>query len=208
MHPFFHFAWVLKSSVSDSAYCKQCPRVLAEVEHIDDEADAAGINFVKIDDKYMAKEFGVFALPAILFFKSESREPVIYAGDLYDEQQILQWLLTQKDPSGDIIEAVEGSELMELIAKEEALAIYFCKLAVELVLLDSLTASRGGLQLIKFLMCKSCAENSVRNGNHQIEVKSFMSLIVGLWRNDLKRVSMLWVFNYSNLLFNMFFCNK
>ena len=41
---------------TDSDDCKQCPRVLAEIEHIDDEADGAGINFVKIDDKQMAKE--------------------------------------------------------------------------------------------------------------------------------------------------------
>ncbi|KAJ3665010.1 hypothetical protein Zmor_000531 [Zophobas morio] len=105
--------------------CKQCPRVLAECEHIDDEADAAGINFVKIDDKQMAKQLGVFALPAILFFKLGSREPVIYAGDLYDEQQILQWMMTQKDPSGDVIEATEGSELVKLIEEEAALAVYF-----------------------------------------------------------------------------------
>ncbi|XP_074033433.1 hulk isoform X3 [Leptinotarsa decemlineata] len=108
-----------------SSDCKQCPRVLAEVEHIDDEADSAGINFVKIEDKQMAKELGVFALPAILFFKIGSKEPVIYAGDLFDEHQILQWLLTQKDPSGDVIEAREGSELITLIDNEEALAVYF-----------------------------------------------------------------------------------
>lgn len=101
--------------------------MLAEVEHIDDEADAAGINFVKIDDRNLAKEFGVFALPAILFFKLGSREPVIYAGDLYDEQQILQWLLTQQDPSGDVIELVEGSDLLDMIQENEALAIYFCE---------------------------------------------------------------------------------
>lgn len=101
--------------------------MLSEVEHIDDEADSAGINFVKIDDKKMAKEYGVFALPAILFFKSGSKDPVIYAGDLYDEQQILQWLLTQKDPSGDVIELSEGSELLTMINEEEALAVYFCE---------------------------------------------------------------------------------
>jgi len=28
----------------------------------------------------MAKEYGVFALPAIVFFKPTSKEPVIYAG--------------------------------------------------------------------------------------------------------------------------------
>lgn len=114
-------------SFPDSSDCKQCPRVLIEVEHIDDEADAAGINFVKVDDKSMAKEFGVFALPGILFFKLGSKEPVIYAGDLYDEQQILQWLLTQKDPSGEVIEDVEGENLIEIIENEDAVAIYFCK---------------------------------------------------------------------------------
>lgn len=76
--------------IVDSDDCKQCPRVLAEIEHIDDEADGAGINFVKIDEKSMAKEFGVFALPAILFFRQNSKEPVIYAGWLFD------WIFNKK----------------------------------------------------------------------------------------------------------------
>ncbi|XP_063533402.1 uncharacterized protein LOC134743724 isoform X4 [Cydia strobilella] len=105
--------------------CKQCPRVLLEIEHIDDDADGAGINFVKIDDKQMAKEFGVFALPAVLFFKMGSKDPVIYAGDLYDEHQLLNWLLTQKNPSGDVIEALEGKDLLKLIEEEGSLAVYF-----------------------------------------------------------------------------------
>ncbi|CAD7013804.1 unnamed protein product, partial [Ceratitis capitata] len=105
--------------------CKQCPRVLAEVEHIDDEADKAGIDFVKIDDKQMAKEFGVFALPAIVFFKPSSKEPVIYAGDLYEEEQILAWLLTQKDPSGAVIEDLEGEKLVQLIEESGSIAVYF-----------------------------------------------------------------------------------
>lgn len=65
---------------SDSDDCKQCDRVLLEIEHIDDEAEQAGIDFVKIDDPSMAKQYGVFALPAILFFKMSSKEPVIFAG--------------------------------------------------------------------------------------------------------------------------------
>ncbi|GFG32944.1 hypothetical protein Cfor_05504, partial [Coptotermes formosanus] len=105
--------------------CKQCGRVLAEIEHIDDEADGAGIDFVKIDDKQMAKELGVFALPAVLFFKMGSKEPVIYAGDLYNEEQLLNWLLTQKDPSGEVIEALQGDELRRLIASDESVAVYF-----------------------------------------------------------------------------------
>ncbi|XP_076628680.1 hulk isoform X2 [Colletes latitarsis] len=105
--------------------CKQCGRVLIEIEHIDDEADGAGIKFVKIDDKQLAKQYGVFALPAILFFKMSSKEPVIYAGDLYDEEQILQWLMTQKDPSGEVIEDLEGEDLLNLIRESESLAVYF-----------------------------------------------------------------------------------
>ncbi|XP_011163664.1 uncharacterized protein LOC105198599 isoform X2 [Solenopsis invicta] len=105
--------------------CKQCGRVLAEIEHIDDEADSVGIKFVKIDDKQLSKHYGVFALPAILFFKMGSKEPVIYAGDLYDEEQILQWLMTQKDPSGEVIEALEGEDLLNLIRESESLAVYF-----------------------------------------------------------------------------------
>ncbi|XP_054003496.1 uncharacterized protein LOC128889677 isoform X2 [Hylaeus anthracinus] len=105
--------------------CKQCGRVLTEIEHIDDEADGAGIKFVKIDDKQLSKQYGVFALPAILFFKMSSKEPVIYAGDLYDEEQILQWLMTQKDPSGDKIEDLDGEDLLNLIRESESLAVYF-----------------------------------------------------------------------------------
>ncbi|CAH0703031.1 unnamed protein product [Spodoptera exigua] len=111
--------------------CKQCPKVLAEIEHIDDDADDSGINFVKIDDRQMAKEFGVFALPAVLFFKMGSKDPVIYAGDLYDEQQLLSWLLTQKNPAGDVIEAIEGQDLLDLIEESGSLAVYFYSLDCE-----------------------------------------------------------------------------
>ncbi|XP_052740631.1 uncharacterized protein LOC112055044 isoform X5 [Bicyclus anynana] len=111
--------------------CKQCPKVLAEIEHIDDDADGAGINFVKIDDRQMAKEFGVFALPAVLFFKLGSKDPVIYAGDLYDGQQLLSWLLTQKNPAGDVIEALEGQELLDMIEQSTSLAVYFYSINCE-----------------------------------------------------------------------------
>jgi hypothetical protein len=78
---------------SDSDDCKQCGRVLVEIEHIDDEADGAGIDFVKIDDKQMAKELGVFALPAVVFFKMGSKEPVIYAGGALRTSNYLLLLL-------------------------------------------------------------------------------------------------------------------
>lgn len=48
-------------------------------------------------------------------------------GDLYEEQDILNWLLTQKDPSGDVIDEVEGEALLKTIQEAEALAVYFCE---------------------------------------------------------------------------------
>ncbi|KAL4107625.1 hypothetical protein QTP88_017947 [Uroleucon formosanum] len=105
--------------------CKQCKQVLAEIEHIDDDADGAGIDFVKIDDKQMAKECGVFALPAIVFFKLGSKEPTIYAGNLYEEADILNWLLVQKNPQGEIIEEINGQDLKNAIATSESIAVFF-----------------------------------------------------------------------------------
>ena len=49
--------------------CKQCSAVLEELEHIDDEAEAAEIPIVKVDDESLAKEVGVFAFPAVAFYK-------------------------------------------------------------------------------------------------------------------------------------------
>lgn len=52
---------------------------------------------------------------------------LLFTGDLYDEAEILNWLLVQKDPAGDMIEHMEGSELQRLIDESNALAVYFCK---------------------------------------------------------------------------------
>lgn len=57
-------------------------------------------------------------------------EKIDLTGDLYDEEQILQWLMTQKDPSGEAIEALEGEELLNLIRESESLAVYFCKFLI------------------------------------------------------------------------------
>ena len=107
--------------------CKQCDKVLEELEHIDDEAEDAGIDFIKIDDKEFARQMGVYALPAVVFFRHGHLEPVIYAGDLKNEERLLEWLLLQKDPTTDIIEEFEDEELVECIRQKEFVAVYFCQ---------------------------------------------------------------------------------
>ncbi|KAF2367458.1 Thioredoxin domain [Trinorchestia longiramus] len=105
--------------------CKQCQKVLAELENIDDEADANGINFVKLDDFELAKEVGVYALPAIVFYRAGTDQPVIYAGDLRNEEAILNWLLTEKNPAADFIEDLDGDTLLKVIRDSDAVAVYF-----------------------------------------------------------------------------------
>ena len=114
--------------ISDSDVdCKQCDAVLAELEHIDDEAEGGGVDFVKIDDKEFARQMGVFALPAVVFFRHGKLEPVIYAGDLKNEERILDWLLVQKDLNTDVIEEFDDNDmLIDFIRKMEFVAVYFC----------------------------------------------------------------------------------
>ncbi|XP_043240594.1 uncharacterized protein LOC122391084 isoform X5 [Amphibalanus amphitrite] len=110
--------------------CKQCEKVLQELEHIDDEAGAAGIDFVKIDDMELARQYGVFALPAVVLFRGDEADPVIYAGDLKNEERILEWLLVEKNPGSEVIEELSGQELQKQIDISDAIAVYFWNASV------------------------------------------------------------------------------
>ncbi|GFY48898.1 protein disulfide-isomerase [Trichonephila inaurata madagascariensis] len=107
-------------------HCRKCARALEELENIDDDAEAQNIHFVKIDDEKLARSFGVFSVPALVFFRfGDTEDPVIYAGDLKNGTDILGWLITQKDPSSDMIEEMDGDELEELIESADFLAVLF-----------------------------------------------------------------------------------
>ena len=128
----------MKVSCLDSdTDCKQCAGVLQELENIDDDAETAGIPIVKLEDKDLAKTVGVFALPAIVFFRAFGEEAVIYTGDLKREESILEWLMVQKDPSNDAIEELEGDDLRKTIESSDAIAVFICKLIVILTLASS-----------------------------------------------------------------------
>ena len=102
------------------------PSVLQELENVDDEAEAADIPLIKLEDKVLAKEIGVFALPSVVFFRANT-DPTIYAGDLKNEEAILEWLLVQKDPSNEAIEEQTGENLVKTIDNTEAVAVFLCK---------------------------------------------------------------------------------
>lgn len=97
--------------------------VLDELETIDDDCDKHGIQFVKIDDKNAADEFGLDSLPTIVYF--EKGLPNVYDGDLKREEVLLEWLVHQLEK--DEIEDVTDEMLDKLIKDSKALAVLFCE---------------------------------------------------------------------------------
>ncbi|KAG1669120.1 putative protein disulfide-isomerase C1F5.02 [Nymphon striatum] len=149
--------------------CKQCPKILQALENIDDEADAAGIDLVKVDDPTLSKAFGIYALPSLLFFKYHDKEPNIFTGDLKSAKKVLDWLLSQKDPQGEVIEEVEGDTLQTMINKSKYVAVYFykpdCKdcnkILEELENIDDDT-DRHGIHFVKTVDLRIAREYGVR----------------------------------------------
>jgi hypothetical protein len=65
-------------SFSDARSCITCDKVLEELEKIDDDTDSFGVDFVKINDKRLAKQYGIKTFPALTYFRE--KEPIIYEG--------------------------------------------------------------------------------------------------------------------------------
>ena len=105
----------------NKAYCETCPKIMEELEHIDDDADKYEIHFVKCEDAEYAKELGINVLPALVYF--EAGAPSIYDDDILNEEEVLKWLITQK--TEDTIENVNRDILFRLAAEREYLAVIF-----------------------------------------------------------------------------------
>lgn len=53
----------------DARSCLTCDKVLTELEKIDDDTDSFGVDFVKINDKRLAKQYGIKTFPALTYFR-------------------------------------------------------------------------------------------------------------------------------------------
>lgn len=95
--------------------------MLNELENIDDELEKEGIVIVRIDNADEAKEYGLDHLPALVYF--EDKIPAIYEGDLMNEDEVLEWLILQKETA--TIEEVTDEILGELIDDHEYVVAYF-----------------------------------------------------------------------------------
>lgn len=72
------YLWLMH--FSDARSCTTCDKVLQELEQIDDDTDSFGVDFVKINDKRLAKHYGITKFPALTYFRE--KKPIIYEGKL------------------------------------------------------------------------------------------------------------------------------
>ncbi|KAG8290094.1 hypothetical protein J6590_031195 [Homalodisca vitripennis] len=104
--------------------CDQCKEILEELENIDDDCDRHGITFVKTQDFKVAMDFGVSEFPSLVYF--EHQVPNVFEGELTEEEEVLQWLITQR--TEDRIELITRVMLEEMVEETQYLAVYFYKL--------------------------------------------------------------------------------
>ena len=55
-------------SIADDDECVECDAILEELETVDDEADAYGIDFVKNNDAHAARQYNIYNTPALVRF--------------------------------------------------------------------------------------------------------------------------------------------
>ncbi|XP_049317817.1 uncharacterized protein LOC105230607 isoform X12 [Bactrocera dorsalis] len=104
--------------------CITCDKVLAELEKIDDDTDSFGVDFVKINDKRLAKQYGIKNFPALTYFRE--KEPIIYDGDLMDEEGVLDFLTSLEAMDlPDRIEEVNSKILLKIIEDTDFVAVLF-----------------------------------------------------------------------------------
>lgn len=103
---------------------EECDNILLGLEEVDDEADAYGIDMVKVVDGDTAAEFGIMSTPAMIYFRRGTA--LMFEGDLFDAAAILGWLTSNEAfELKDEIELVNRRMLEKLLDENAFVAVYF-----------------------------------------------------------------------------------
>ena len=157
---------------------KKQAKFMTDIDTVDDEAEKMEIFMVKVDDPLIARNYGIFALPAVIHFEKEI--PNIYEG-VTSHRAILNWLEEQK--TSNVIEEVNGVLLDRLLKDQEYVAVLFmseCVAEEKLVcdqLVESLEEIDEELDKVDILLVKMDEPQYAKS--HKI--KTFPT--VGLFRN-------------------------
>lgn len=121
-----HICSTLLLNNSDDEDCPECDEIMNALEQIDGEADLFGIDFVKVSSPEAAERYNIINVPSLVYFRKKT--PLIYDGDLTQEDKILQWLTSQDVfEIKNEIEEVNKKMLDKLLDENEFLAVFFCE---------------------------------------------------------------------------------
>lgn len=67
-----------------------------------------------------------------MFYRHKFR--TIYAGDLMNEEEILEWVLEQYESKPEVIESVDRKTLQVLVNEIEHLAVLFCEYILGMII--------------------------------------------------------------------------
>ena len=73
-------------------YHRPCEIALKQLETIDDDAEKFSVDFVKVIDKRLAKQYHVQTFPTLTMFRDGEMTPFI--GDLTNAAQVREFFLT------------------------------------------------------------------------------------------------------------------
>lgn len=85
-------------------------------------------------DFKVAEDYGVTDFPVLVYYENEI--PNVFEGNLSEEEEVLQWLITQK--TEDRIELITRTMLESFVEDTQYLAVYFCKNIITLLILYTL----------------------------------------------------------------------
>jgi len=104
---------------------KVSSKALEHMEDIDDETDVFNIRFLRINDPELADDYSLPRIPCLVFFRREI--PIVYAGDMNDENEMLEWLIKNQSSADDedVLESVTGEQLEIMVDNVDNLMIYF-----------------------------------------------------------------------------------
>ena len=74
---------------------------------------------------FFLKDYSLPKLPCLVFFRREI--PIVYAGELSDEHEMLEWMIKNKSSADDeaVLETVAADQLQIMVDNVDNLLVYF-----------------------------------------------------------------------------------
>ena len=103
---------------------RPCEIALKKLETIDDDAEKFSVEFVKVIDKRLAKQYNIQDFPTLTMFRDGEMTP--FPGDLTNAEQVLEFLTSEDTLTlPDKIEEVNSESLMRIVSEDKFVTALF-----------------------------------------------------------------------------------